>query len=349
MQNFCLINVTRQQMKRILIIASFCTLGMSCETEALAIKSEPQDNLVGNASLTGKLLRMAQYPTAIDNMIDNTSCFAINFPYTVTVNNQTVAVTSENDYQTVNDILAENANDNDVVTIQFPVTVTYANYTEAAFATQAQLSNAITNCTASAELSCMGLPYPLTIKSYNSNYRNATTIDVANKKGLYQFLENISSYDAVAFEYPLAFITPSGSSINIENSSQLEAAIDTYTDDCQTGTIPDNDFDTVITQGTWYVSYFFRDSDETGDYAAYDFTFNPNGSITVTGGASPSTGTWQTYTDDSEQVADFTFSSNALEELEEDWTITEVTPTLIKMEHVSGGGDDIRYLYLAKN
>ena len=334
-------------MKRILIIVSFCTLAMSCESDELVVKSMPKDNLVGNASLTGKLLRMAQYPTAIDDMIDNSSCFAIQFPYTVTVNGQTVAVASENQYQTVLDIMAQDDNDSDMVTIQFPVNVTYTNYTEATFANQAQFNAAVANCTASIELSCISLPYPLTVKSYNSHYQQADAFSIGSKKGLYEFLENINSYDALAFDYPLAFSTPNGSVI-VEDNGQLESAIDTYSINCQVVTNPNTDFDAVIVQGTWYVSYFFRDIDETADYAAYDFTFNLNGTITVTGGSS-GTGTWQSYTDSGELKADFTFSSNALEELEEDWTITQVTPSLIKMEHTSGGGNEIRYLYLSKN
>ena len=142
----------------------------------------------------------------------------------------------------------------------------------------------------------------------------------------------------------------------LNSNNDLEAAIDNYTDEClallnpdpDPGPGPDPDFEEVITAGVWHVSYFFRDQDETEDYEDFDFTFNNNGTVTITGGG-PSSGSWDLSIDDGDLELDLNFSSSALDELSEDWTIMEYTETTIKLQKVSGGGDDIRSLHFTRN
>src|SRR5688572_26535181 len=118
-------------MKRILTIITIYILALSCQTDELVINNTPQDNLIGNTSLISKLMQMSQYHTTIDNVVDNTSCFAIQFPYNVVVNGQPIAVNDESDYQVIQNILDEDDSNEDTIAIQFPVNVTYADYSEA--------------------------------------------------------------------------------------------------------------------------------------------------------------------------------------------------------------------------
>lgn len=334
----------------IILTYAFC---ISCETESHVIKNEPQDNLLNNPVLKNKLLQVSQYPTAIDNIIDGTSCFAVNFPVTVLANNQTVLINNATAYQQVRDIFNASAVDTDSVIILFPITITYTDYTERTIASQTEFDAATIACLASVELSCIDLLYPLGIKAYDFDNQFAEAFTLGNKEALHGFLNHQSNYDAFTFSYPLTLYDSDGNGISVTDNAILESIIDSYTDDClallDPGPVdPEPDFEEVITGGTWYVSYFFRDTDQTSDYAAYDFTFNPDGSVIVTG-AAQNTGTWQSYTDSGDLIWEYTFSSSSLEELEEDWTVTEFSSTLIKMQHESGGGSEIRYFYLQKN
>lgn len=343
-------------MKRILIVALYCLIGISCQTEELVINNAPQDNLVGNTILLGKLARLVQYPTAIDNVADNTSCFALQLPFSAVVNAQTVIVDSAAGYQAIREILAEDDSNTDNVTIQFPVTITFRDYTQTTITNQAAFNSAIANCTSSIELSCIDLLYPLQVQTYNSQNQIADTFALNSEQALYQFVTTLAQYDAVTLNYPVTLTTPEGTAIAIASNSELEAAIDSYTDECLaalnpgTGPGPGTNptFAQTITSGTWYVSYFFRDEESTGEYGGFDFTFNSNGSITVMGDGG-SSGSWNTTLDGSELEFDLTFSDSDLEELGEDWTVTEWTATEVKLQKVSGGGDDIRSLYFKKN
>lgn len=339
-------------MKKILLTALLSIAALSCQTEETVVNNAPQDNLINNTALTGKLLRMAQYPTAIDNVIDGTGCFSIQFPFTVVANGQTITIDATNDYQTIRNILAEDDSDNDVVTIQFPVNITYADYTQAVLANQAQFNNVVSNCIQSIELSCIDLDFPIGLNTYNSQNQLAEAFDIANEESLFEFLTTLSLYDAVTLDYPINFQTPGGSTINIQDNSQLESAINSYTDEClaalNPGPDPDLIFEEIIVQGTWYVSYFFRDEEQTEDYAGYDFDFDSGGIILVTGGDNLIHGNWTTFQEDELEI-DMAYNTTAFDELSEDWTVVEFTETLIKLQKVSGGGDDIRWLHFTRN
>lgn len=343
-------------MKKILIIAILCIVGISCQTEELVVNNAPRENLAADAQLVGKLLQMAQYPTAVDNVVDNTSCFSVRLPFTVIVNGQTVLVDAVSDYQAIRNILDASSTDNDSVAIQFPVNVTYADYSTATLQTQAEFNTAVTNCVSSIELSCINIGFPVGVNTYDSENQIADIFDLNDEQALFQFLGTVTMYDAVTLNYPVSFTAPDGTVTSINNNDQLETAIDNFTDECLAtvdpgpGPGPDPTFDDIITDGTWYVSYFFRDQDDTDDYENFDFTFNANGTITITiTGSGGSTGTWATFTDSGDFELDLTFTASALDELAEDWTVIDYSEDIIKLQKVSGGGDDIRSLHFTKN
>jgi hypothetical protein len=337
-------------MKRIIAIAALSFLGMSCETEERAINSAPENNLVGNIALTGKLMRMAQNPSAVDNFIDGSGCFAIQFPYSVVTNGEAVTLGSEADYQEVRDILDASAAGTDEVIINFPVDVTYANYTEATIATQAAFNEAIANCTGSVELSCMELTYPIGINTYNSQNQLADSFYLGSKRALFEILDNLEAYDAVTLSYPINFIAPDGTVVAIGSNQQFETAIDTYTDECLAllNPEPEPELEDIIAEGTWYVSHYFSFSDQTATYQDYDLTFNTDSTIGVTG-PGPQTGTWNNTATGSIQQMGFTFTGTGLEGIEGLWTVTNFTENLIEMHRESTGIEPEKFLSLSKN
>ncbi len=336
-------------MRKIVAILALCTLNVSCETESLVVRNSSTDNLSAHQGLKTKVLRMSQSATAIDNLIDGTSCFAVQFPYSAWVNNQMVHLNGPDDYPVVRNILDANGSNPDTVLLQFPARIRYADYTENVLADQAAFQTAVSACFATDELSCIALRFPLEVKSYNLQNQSAETIRLQNNKALYGFLDTIGGKVA-SFAYPLDFITPAAAVIPIQDNQELEAFIDTYLQECAPQDTNPNPtiLDDVLSEGTWHVSYFFRENDQTSDYAPYDFTFHTDGTSTTTGGPNAIGGTWVTYSDDGQKHVVFAFSSNDLEELEESWIVNDFTQTLVRMRYESGGSGT-RYLYLARN
>jgi len=106
----------------------------------------------------------------------------------------------------------------------------------------------------------------------------------------------------------------------------------------------------ILTSGTWRVTYFFDDKDETTHFTGYNFTFLNNGTVTASNNTTTVNGTWNTGTDDSNNKLYLNFVSNStFEELNEDWRVIEKMNAKIRLEHISGGGGGTDYLTFEKN
>ena len=104
--------------------------------------------------------------------------------------------------------------------------------------------------------------------------------------------------------------------------------------------------------GTWKITYFFDKKDETGNYSGYTFDFGANGALSATNGSQTWSGSWTTGVDDSANKVVIDFSSgtipSALNDLEEDWLIIEVTDSFMHYEHTSGGNGDTDVVHFTK-
>ncbi len=110
---------------------------------------------------------------------------------------------------------------------------------------------------------------------------------------------------------------------------------------------------TLVLEDTWKVTYFFDDDDgdETAQFNGYTFTFTTQGSVTATRNGNTDTGIWLVRQDDgrTELEIDFNDDDDPLDELDEDWGVTELTPNRIKLEDLDDDNDDDEeYLTLEK-
>lgn len=106
---------------------------------------------------------------------------------------------------------------------------------------------------------------------------------------------------------------------------------------------------TNIKTGSWRVSYFFDETDETHLFTGYTFVFNDDKTVRATKGTVAVSGMWELlWASNSEKlVLDFAVIE-PFDELNDDWDILEVTESKIVLEDVSGGNGEIDYLTLEK-
>lgn len=130
------------------------------------------------------------------------------------------------------------------------------------------------------------------------------------------------------------------------NAAQIQAAI------------------TLTTNGSWRITSFVDSGqDETSDYTGYDFTFDANGTVTATNGATTQTGTWSITDDDSDNSddddsndddIDFNINfpvpdTNDFEDLNDDWDIVSTSDTQISLMDISGGDGETDILVFTRN
>ncbi len=112
----------------------------------------------------------------------------------------------------------------------------------------------------------------------------------------------------------------------------------------------------LATDGTWKVTYFFDDSDETTNFTGYNFTFGNDNVLTASNGSNSYTGTWSVTDSNSdddnlnELHFNVAFSTPVnFEDLTDDWNFVEKTETLMKLSDVSGGNGGTDFLTFEKN
>ena len=106
------------------------------------------------------------------------------------------------------------------------------------------------------------------------------------------------------------------------------------------GGVNDTELVAALTNGDWYITYFFDDTDETADFADYVFNYATDGTATATNSGGPTNGTWFTSAgDETELELNLNFGINdPLDELAEDWDVLEVTNEIIRLKDRSGDG-----------
>lgn len=98
-----------------------------------------------------------------------------------------------------------------------------------------------------------------------------------------------------------------------------------------------------LTNGTWRVSFYWDQKDETSNFSAFNFMFLSGGTFMAHNSAGAITGTWSLNSN----KLNISFTDPLLSELNDDWLITEKTTTSIKLKDDNPAQDD--QLYFTKN
>ena len=337
-----------------LLMSLTALLFISCQNEETLVIQDTTQNLTAASPLTSLISRVTQNATSKDNVLDNSSCFNVQLPVIVIVDGKQITVSNQNDYLAVQAALDAFSNDDDIVNFVYPITIQYQNFKTQLIANSDQLEDIIDNCDEDDgfdEIDCIHINYPISISVYNANNQIANTIVIKNDTDLYNFLENMESNVFVSINYPVTITDPKGQNVIITNNSDFENSIEESIKDCDynSGSGGNPNFTSVLTDGTWHVSYFFDNIDETSIYNGYNFTFNSNGTVTVVKGTNTIGGTWSNFVNSGHDIFLLKFDDNKLDELKEDWKIAEYTNTNIRLKKESSSSGETDYLYFTKN
>lgn len=346
-------------MNNVKLALVFCLIVIfqACQKEeSIIIDERPVDKINTSSPLTALLARVSQNPTAKDNVLDSSSCFSVVLPVTVIVNSQSITVTSDSDYATVQQAIDAFSNDDDIVNFNYPITVKLKNFQTVVVNTPSQLDDLMDDCDEDDfdEIDCLNINYPITINAYNAGSQTPISYTINSDSDLYNFIQSLTPEILATISYPISITNPNGQSIVITSNSQLEDVIDDAIDDCNSssgggGGSGNPDFTAIVTTGTWRITYYFDESDQTSYFNGYNFTFNTSGSSVAIKNSTTINGSWSTYLDSGINKFDLTYDGSTLDEIEEDWRILEFNATTIRLKDISGGDGSISYLTFTKN
>ncbi|MFZ0598031.1 MAG: hypothetical protein WAM46_13695 [Flavobacterium sp.] len=335
-------------LKKYLSIAVVLLL-LSCQSEIDEQDDNKQATVTSVSPLTTYLQRVAMVQTVQDNVIDGSSYCTIKLPYTVTVNNEKIAVNTTADYQKVIDNINANGYDDDIVKIDFPVTMVYYNYIQKLVPNEADFNDLINYWNLYPDLlskiNGLNINYPITINSYNSANQIASSQSLVNDQAFFNFIKNLNASEYISLQYPISITDYNNQKKSISNNLEFENAIKYAIDYCPENNSAALDFTTTLTSGSWNIPYYFDDSDKTTSYSGYSFTFKSDKSVVATKGGISETGQWESTLQYGVREFKIIFGSSVLGKLNNSWKLFEFNNSQIRLRDVS---NTTNYLYFEK-
>ena len=327
------------------LILCFGLFLTSCQKEEAEFidETDQDETITSNSTLANLLIRTSQNPGSNDDIIDGNSCTQVRYPATVIANGQKVVLESEADISLIQAIFDQFPNDTDTLEIVFPITLILQDFSEVEINDQAELDALIAVCQGESEIDCIDFVYPITVFTYNSNDEQTGTVTIDNDIELYLLLFNLDGDDIISIDFPISVILQDGTTVEVNSNQELEDILANA--DCEDEGEGDlSEFEENLTTGSWYVTYYFDDFDETSDFEGYEFTFATDSTAQATNGTNIVPGTWKLTTSSTPDLELFFGTNDPFDELDEDWEIIEGTSEIIRLKDVSGSDGSVDYL-----
>ncbi|MUH35708.1 hypothetical protein D9O36_07645 [Zobellia amurskyensis] len=277
-----------------------------------------------------------------DNIVDGASCFDIQFPYEVVVNEEKLTVDSMGSLQILEETLDAFEDYESSMDVVFPVTITMADYTEVAISTKEELEKVASQCVeggSDADIECIDLVYPATVFTYNPNFQQTASVVVEHDAELRRFFAGLEDTDLVSFDFPITLKYIDSTEVTASTNTELADILNQAKEACDED--DDNDYndddftqeqlDSVLVECPWNLIQVQRKSEnESEQYINYAFSFEEGGKVISYGKSGYKTeGEWSTSVVDYRVVLTLNFKS--AEQFNNTWKVYEIKEGKIKM------------------
>tara|TARA_R110000868_G_scaffold411545_2_gene705227 strand:+ start:1208 stop:2260 length:1053 start_codon:yes stop_codon:yes gene_type:complete len=327
-----------------LVLTVLLTL-TSCQDEIDTENGQNPNTNNSDSQTASNLERTSMYDGSFDDFLDGVSCSSILLPVVATVNGQQISIITQSDYQTVLNILGQFTNDNDTVTLQFPLTVRLSNYTEVVVENQGEYNAIIDACNAleaagKNAISCLNIDFPITILTYNLNLEQTGSVVIETEQQLYAYMNNMNNTELFAVNYPITATLSDNTSVSITSDLDLQSSINNCLGIESAEAEAENqanNLETILVDGMFKVESFVNSGVNTANnYANYTIDFANNLSIvaknTANATAQDIQGTYE-VTSETEVFLNITFSGNAtFNLLNNKWEVTSFSNSSISLK-----------------
>lgn len=313
----------------------------SCQEEYEEVNDDNEEQTITASSITASLIKNTTTKDgSFDNIVDGASCFAIKFPYTVEVSGIQIIIDSKEDLHTIEEIFDKFDNDEDILEILFPITITLGDYTEITIENKDSLLELIAKCTEGEDddIECIDFVYPIALFTFDINEQKTGEVAINSDEKLRRFFADLKDDDLVSIDFPIILKKFDGTEIIINNNAELAMALETAKNECDED--DDNDYndddfskerlDAYIAECPWLVSEVKRDgTNQTNQYFEYLMNFTEDGMVTVKDkNDNILTGTWKTSISDRGMLLDLEFE--VLVDFNSQWLVYDIGEGRIK-------------------
>ncbi len=320
----------------------------SCQKETYDVDDPMEGEAMSATSATAKLMeRTASNDGSYDNIVDGASCFDIRFPYTVKVNGLEITIDSKDDLRLIEEIFDAVEDDEDLLDIIFPITITMSDYSEITINGEAELKELAEQCLEGGDdddIECIDVVYPVTFFTLDINSVQTGSVVVESDMEMRRFFAGLGENDLISIQFPVAFVMYDGTEVTVNSNVELAAAIEQAKDLCDEDDdddYNDDDFteerlDKLLVKCPWLIRDVVRDNQvQTEQYFEYIMNFKEDGSVNVIDRAGNNiTGEWSTYVSDYRVLLKLEF--DVLVDFNLDWYVYEISEEKIKLYTTEG-------------
>lgn len=315
----------------------------ACQSEFEELpNSEEQTSIKANSTAATLIKQATSNDGSFDNIVDGSSCIAIQFPYSVKVNGIEITLDSIEDLELIEDILDELDGNSDLLDIIFPIKITLADFTEITINSINDLEVIVEDCLEGGDdddIECIDFVYPINFFTFDINNQRTGTVKVESDKQLRRFFNDLEDDAIVSIDFPVELKLYDGTKITVNNNRELEEALNSAKNACDED--DDNDYndddfdkealDNYLAECTFIVREVKREGNNlTEDYFEYTLDFNEDGSvITLDRLGGSIEGIWSTKEGDNGVV--LTLNFNTLADFSLEWTVYEFGKDKIKL------------------
>jgi len=207
---------------RYLLYAMLLIVFAGCQKEELTVVQAPDgESFLRDGQLRSLIMSVVSHDGSYDDIIDSSSCFSINFPYTCIYGGKEYLVNSIEDLSVFN----EGMN----LTPKFPIIITFADYISAEVPNADAFEDfkiACANGTLFNEsITCIDINYPVDISIYNTVTSNFETISFLHDKQTFQTIEEMDQSLIANIQYPIEILLPNNVVLTIESNEVLKSEI----------------------------------------------------------------------------------------------------------------------------
>jgi len=310
-----------------------------------------QETITASSTTADLIINTASNDGSFDNIVDGASCLAIEFPYIVEVGGIQITIDSKEDLHSIEEIFDEFDDDENILDILFPITITLGDFSELVIESKEALRELASQCIEGGDdddIECIDFVYPITLFTFDINEQETGSVTVSSDRELRLFFKERGENELVSIDFPVTLKKADGTELVVNSNGELANALESAKDECDEDDDDDyNDddfdeerFDFCLTECPWEVREVIRgDMNATEQYLEYVMDFMEDGTVNVIiEGDVVVPGTWSSsFTDrgplltlEFEQLVDFNL----------EWLVYEIGDHTIKL-YANEGSDKI--------
>ncbi len=277
----------------------------SCQEEFEEVGSDAQETLQTDSATAELIVNTASNDGSFDNIVDEASCIAVQFPYTVEVAGIQITIDSIEDLELIEEIFDEFDDDEDVLEIIFPITITLADFTEVVIESKEALRELAAECREGGDdddIECIDFVYPITLFTFDIDGQQAGSLTINSDRELRRFFKDREEGELISIEYPVTMKKFDGTEIQVNSNAELARVLEAAEDECDEDDdddYNDDDFDEerfeeFLTECPWKVYDIRRfGMAQTDQYRDFVLDFDDDGEVELIGPMGNSTtGQW---------------------------------------------------------